>query len=157
MLESCKTAKERWGGVNDIIDSWLTERQHLISLFCKLSTHLNSSNHAKLISEIQSFCQIMVDYVSAGHFEVYGQLLEEGNMFDDGGPDLAKDLLLRIEATTEVALNFNDKFDTEDHCSEFIDGLTGELSIIGELLEERFELEDQLVDILHTVHAELVA
>ena len=32
MLENCKTAKERWGGVSEIIDRWLTERQELIVL-----------------------------------------------------------------------------------------------------------------------------
>ena len=33
MLENCKTARERWGGVSVIIDRWLQERQDLLVLF----------------------------------------------------------------------------------------------------------------------------
>jgi len=30
MLENCQSAKERWGGVSEIIDRWLQERQELL-------------------------------------------------------------------------------------------------------------------------------
>jgi regulator of sigma D len=30
MLENCKSAKERWGGVSEIIDRWLEERQQML-------------------------------------------------------------------------------------------------------------------------------
>ena len=33
MLESCKNAQERWGGVHQLIDRWLQERQELIGVF----------------------------------------------------------------------------------------------------------------------------
>ncbi len=37
MLENCKDAKERWGGVNEIIDRWLEERQQMLVQYCALS------------------------------------------------------------------------------------------------------------------------
>ena len=36
MLENCQNAKERWGGVSDIIDKWLKERQSLLVRYCDL-------------------------------------------------------------------------------------------------------------------------
>ena len=37
MLENCKTAQERWGGVSEIIDKWLQERKELLVQYCNLS------------------------------------------------------------------------------------------------------------------------
>ncbi|MFT6421094.1 MAG: regulator of sigma D, partial [Porticoccus sp.] len=36
MLENCKSAKERWGGVSQLIDQWLEERQEMLVRFCAL-------------------------------------------------------------------------------------------------------------------------
>ena len=30
MLENCRNARERWGGVSELIDRWLKERQELL-------------------------------------------------------------------------------------------------------------------------------
>ena len=37
MLESCRNAQERWGGVHQLIDRWLRDRQELIQAFDSLS------------------------------------------------------------------------------------------------------------------------
>jgi len=39
MLENCQSAKERWGGVNDIIDRWLHERQQLLVEYLPVIRH----------------------------------------------------------------------------------------------------------------------
>ena len=41
MLENCKTARERWGGVSVIIDRWLQERQDLLVLLRPERDQLN--------------------------------------------------------------------------------------------------------------------
>ncbi|WP_163830903.1 sigma D regulator [Spartinivicinus ruber] len=158
MLESCKTAKERWGGVSEIIDRWLNERQELLVTYCKLSG-LNAFDEDKseaVPERVQAFCQILVDYISAGHFEVYEQLLKEGKEFNDGGLELADKIYPKIQGTTEVLLNFNDRFDTTAHCNDLIDQFPSELSVVGQVLEERFTLEDQLIEVLHNSHKELM-
>jgi regulator of sigma D len=98
-------------------------------------------------------CEVLVDYVSAGHFEVYEQLIQEAREFNDGGLELAAKVYPRIEQTTGVALNFNDRVDgrllTEDDVRE----LFTELSKLGEVLESRFEMEDFLIEHLHNAHA----
>jgi regulator of sigma D len=72
MLEHCKSAKERWGGVSNIIDRWLQERQLLLVSYCSLAEIPSTTPSPEQITEV---CQLLVDYVSAGHFEVYDQLV----------------------------------------------------------------------------------
>ena len=154
MLEKCKNAKERWGGVSDIIDSWLEERQVLISQFVHLPEQQITE---ELNTKVQGFCQVLMDYLSSGHFEVYEQLLREGSDFDDGSLEEAQTLLPKIQLSTDVALDFNDDFanfltPTVQQVREFSE----RLSTLGEMLEERFELEDKMISVLHTSHRELV-
>jgi regulator of sigma D len=158
MLDNCKTAKERWGGVHEIIDKWLAERQELIVLYCELSSlSREPENEEPYSRKIKRLCQVLVDYVSAGHFEVYEQLLKEASEFNDGGIELAERLIPQIQETTEIALDFNDQYDNSVHTSNLIDTLPEKISLLGEALEERFVLEDQLIECLHNSHRELVA
>jgi regulator of sigma D len=149
MLESCQNAQERWGGVHLLIDRWLQERQELIAAFAAISdTGRAPSANAQ---SLQRFCEVLVDYVSAGHFEVYEQLTNEAKAFDDQrGLELAKQIYPRIEAITEVALSFNDRCDNGD-CRDSV-SLGEEVQRLGQLLHERFELEDCLIEVLHNAH-----
>jgi len=156
MLDNCKNATERWGGVSDLIDKWLLERQTLIVGLCDLSVNPGSSQENKA-EKFQSFCQVLVDYVSVGHFEVYEQLLNEAAEYDDGGIELAKKIIPLIEESTEIALAFNDRFDDIHKVDDGIEGLIQELEILGKTLEDRFELEDTLIESLHKVHAHSAA
>jgi len=158
MLESCKNAKERWGGVHRLIDGWLNERQELIVLFCGISTLKSlTPRETPMNVKVQAFCQVLIDYCSAGHFEIYEQLLKEAQEFDDGGTELANQVFPILEEMTQIFVDFNDKYDTAEHCLESITDLPKDLSELGELLSERFELEDQLIERLHNSHKELVA
>ncbi len=156
MLENCRNAKERWGGVSDIVDKWLKERQDLIVLYCEITSAEGESPEIQ-VSKYQRFCQILVDYVSAGHFEVYEQLIQEAKEFDDGGLELAKKIIPQIEVTTEIALKFNDQFDNVHKIDDGLGSLGKEMSKLGEVLEDRFEFEDALLEALHNSHADQVA
>ena len=37
MLESCRNAQERWGGVHQLIDRWLGERRELVLAYSALA------------------------------------------------------------------------------------------------------------------------
>jgi regulator of sigma D len=149
MLESCQNAQERWGGVHLLIDRWLQERQELVAAYAAI----NGSAQAPSADTLQRFCEILVDYVSAGHFEVYEQLTSEAKAFgDERGLELAKQIYPRIEVITEVALAFNDRCDKGD--GQDSTSLLDELKHLGQLLHERFELEDCLIEVLHNVHQE---
>lgn len=154
MLENCKSAKERWGGVNEIIDRWLEERQAMLVQYCALSGLDQDLSELQRGEKLRVFCQILVDYVSAGHFEVYDQLIKEGREFDDAEAlQEAGKLYDTIDTTTERLLDFNDKYlETDD-----LSSISGDLSQLGEALEVRFSTEDRLISVLHTSHKDLVS
>ena len=154
MLENCKTAQERWGGTHEMIDRWLADRQTALISYFAIQ---DSQGKEELSKHLQIFCQQLVDYVSEGHFEIYEQLFREAKEFDDGGIDLAKALYPEIEEYTQMMLDFNDKYISEDHVVMNIDSLKEDLSALGEKMTERFEMEDQLIERLHNVHKQVVA
>lgn len=150
MLESCENAQERWGGVHQLIDRWLHERHELVCAYGLLQHQADSLQTSS--DALVGFCQILLDYVSAGHFEVYEQLLAEAHAFgDQRGLELAKQIYPRIEAITEAALAFNDRCDSESPSAPALQ--VSELKRLGQLLHERFELEDCLIEVLHTAHS----
>lgn len=153
MLDNCQSARERWGGVSEIIDRWLQERQDLLVLFCKLSAQKDGIFPSDSENLLQRFCQILVDYVSAGHFEVYERLVDEGREFDDQeGLSKAKVHYKTIDSTTELILDFNDKYQETDDLSSLLQ----DLSRLGETLETRFEAEDRMIEVLHNSHKDQV-
>lgn len=154
MLESCKNAQERWAGVHKLIDRWLKEREDLVKAYHELEAKSDTlgADHQVLLT----FCEALVDYCSAGHFEVYEQLNGEAEAFgDDEGLDVTKQYYERINVITEKAMAFNDHCDNGDwsHAEE----VAAELKVLGGLLHERFEFEDLLIEVLHTSHKDHVA
>jgi len=107
---------------------------------------------------LRHFCELMVDYISAGHFEVYDHLIQEAEEFNDGkGLEVARRLYPEVSKTTEQVLAFNDNFDAVLSTQDDSPSLARELSKLGETLVSRFELEDQLIESLHYSHRELIA
>lgn len=150
MLENCHSATERWDVVNKIIDHWLQERRALLVDLCSLSAIDNfDEKNPEHDRQVRHFCQTLVDYLSVGHFEVYDQLVKEGQEFNDKkGLNTAAEIYKIIDATTESLLNFNDKYQETDDLSS----LTWDLSQTGQKLESRFEAEDQMIRVLHYAH-----
>lgn len=155
MLDHCKSRKERWDGVQSLIQRWLAERQELIVIYCSLCNIKDYHKDSALaLHKLQLFCEVLVDYVSAGHFEVYDHLAKEAEEFDD---DSARQLLQKhypaLTEFTQTALDFNDVYDTSEQSEKALGQLAERLSNLGEQLDERFRLEDQLIDALHNAHA----
>lgn len=147
MLENCRNAQERWGGVHLLLDRWLHDRHELVSAFQTLNARPQTSGPV-----LEEFCAQLMDYLSAGHFEIYEQLLGEARDFGDREAlALAAKVIPQIEASTAIMLDFNDRCDNGD-CRDSA-GLAHELQRLGELLEQRFELEDCLIEVLHNVHS----
>jgi regulator of sigma D len=154
MLESCQNAQERWGGVNKLIDRWLQDRLELIRVYDALGD--TPEELAADRDGLQKFCEVLVDYVSAGHFEIYEQLTSEAKAFnDERGLELADTIYPRLDVITKSALAFNDRCDKGD-CSDCT-VVAAEFKTLGGLLHERFELEDCLIEVLHNSHKEEIA
>lgn len=151
MLQNVESARERWGGVSIIIDRWLQERQDLLVIYCELSGL--SAEASQRGEKLQSLCQILVDYVSAGHFEIYDQLVKEAREFEDvEALKEAPKLFDIVDATTEAVLDFNDKYQEIDDLTT----LANDLSHLGETLATRFEAEDRMIEVLHVSHKDQV-
>jgi len=132
--------------VEALLDRWLTERTDLIAAFHAANERPEDDVDS---APLAKFCNILVDYVSAGHFEVFQKLVAEAKSFDDDKHiNEALTLLPEISSTTEIALKFNDHFEVAaDKLS-----LEIELATLRDVLAARFALEDKLIDILHSSH-----
>ncbi|QJD59529.1 sigma D regulator [Pseudomonas sp. gcc21] len=154
MLDSCTTAQERWGGVNEMVDRWLAERKQVVLEFSALRDRAPSAANSE--QALGSFCTILIDYVCAGHFEIYEQLTREAEELQDvRSLDLAGQVYPRIQTITQAALTFNDRYgDTTDFDEET---MQKDLKVLGGLLHERFELEDCLIEVLHNCHQDMLS
>lgn len=159
MLTKLEQAQQAWGGTHNAIDHWLEERQELIVDYCKLEGLPPFEKTAALPStdELQAFCQILIDYLSTGHFEVYDQIVSQCAEHSTKSLSLAQKIQPKIVLTTEALVEFNDKYaDGNQDDDALIMSLDNDMSKVGELLEQRFELEDQLLYTLATYHREVV-
>lgn len=162
MLTRLEQAQNKWGGSHSAIDSWLNERQELLVHYCKLvGTDRTDPKDNALPNhqEIVLFCQVMMDYISAGHFEVYEQIVKACKVNGSASQELAISLYPRIDSTTDTALSFNDKYadlDSEENKDKSPDEIFADfdmdLSQVGQALEERFGLEDELIETLYDKH-----
>ncbi len=154
MLKNIQSARERWGGVSEIVDRWLLERQGMLVLFLSLTDKNADHEPGEKEANLRKFCQIVVDYVSAGHFEVYEQLAQEARDLDDQQSlHEASEKYRTVDGTTEEILDFNDKYQETDDLSS----LESDLSRLGECLETRFEAEDYMIDVLHVRNKDKVS
>ena len=111
--------------------SFLDDRQNLIALVVKLNQAIDAGHHdiARLLT--QKLTAVLVDYLSAGHFQVFVDV------------DTASTTYRQIEATTDVAMRFYDRFSGAHR--EPLDAIKGALETLALTLESRFELEDMLL------------
>jgi regulator of sigma D len=154
MLEDCTTAQERWGGVHQLIDRWLDQRRELLVSFIELKDACNIELEAVSKARIDAFSELLMDYISAGHFEIYPQLREEAEAFeDDEAQGIADRLLARLEMSTELVLAFDADYATPVRCKQYLGRLPAWLDRLAKGLSERFALEDQLIARMHAAHA----
>ncbi len=155
MLTRIEQQQQQWGGSHNAIDKWLAERQEVLVEYCRLAGLPPFEKTDRALpqkKDIQSFCQLLMDYISAGHFEVFDQIVMQCK---ENGPNslaLAKTIYPQIVISTDVALTFNDKY-AEDSQVALHDNFDDNLSALGQFLEQRFELEDQLIETLYSKHS----
>ncbi|TDG15274.1 Rsd/AlgQ family anti-sigma factor [Seongchinamella unica] len=145
-----RNPEQQFNAVEELLTRWLKERREVLGKYTEIVVGMDGLLDQEALEKRQRLlCQLLVDYVSAGHFEVYHELLEEAESFADGSSSLAEKLMPAIGDTTEVILAYEEKY-TSANC----DGgkLKRDLSALGEVLESRFLLEDKLIAGLHNSH-----
>lgn len=128
--------RAEWLKIDSILTAWLKERQKLWLLYTQISDNT---------SVLKTFCQILVDYIAAGHFEVFEKLALASEICTPTHPALNEIVLENISKTTLLALNFNDKYNQDDNQSQDSQTLIHDLSQLGEHLANRIDWEDQLL------------
>jgi regulator of sigma D len=154
MLTKLEQAKEEWGGTLTIIDTWLEARQECVVLYCQLAGLPPYQQEIRSLPDqanITKFCQILLDYASTGHFEVYEQIIAQCNFDGEENLKIAQELYSRITKTTDTALNFNDKY-AENASDKALLDFDKDLSELGQIMESRFEREDQLLEVVYQHH-----
>lgn len=147
-----QTPNERRERTRKEIKQLIEDRNTVISQYynlAKLTEDYNSdiSNTLELVEE---FCQEMVDYMATGHFEIYRRI-EEGNERRSEIVKLADKIMPRINDTTQIAIAFNDLYDSTTEINEDAVGqLPNYLAKLGEELATRIDLEDQFINLLLT-------
>ncbi|MBY6187767.1 sigma D regulator [Marinobacter hydrocarbonoclasticus] len=156
MLTKLERAVDAWGGSSTLIDHWLESRRQLLIHYCQLAgLPPYEGNKGELPEEahIQQFCNLLVDYVSEGHFEVYDQVVSACEKNGEQSKTLAQTLFPKIAGSTDAALDFNDKY-TNGVSDDIMMELDQDLSHLGQKMEERFGFEDRLLEALFQRHSE---
>lgn len=109
MLKKFQQTQEQWGGSSEVIDHWLETRQSLIVEYCKLAALQPASQKTPLSSlptptELQNFCQHLVDYISEGHFKIYDMVMDQWRSTGFQATDEINTAYAKIVLTTDHCL-----------------------------------------------------
>ena len=136
-----------WGLKDQTINNWLLERHKVLIAYCELAGVTPNELKEKALPHdfyIKHFCQILMDYISAGHFDIFEKIINQyQHSAYDRAPSL-HEIYPKILLSTDLALQFNDRY-AESMNRQHLNTFDSHLSILGKHLEQRFELEDELL------------
>jgi regulator of sigma D len=148
--EHDQTRDERRTRSRNIIEHLETERAEVLINFCRVAgiePYESPNQQANQEECLRNFCQLMVDYLAAGHFGLYQRFMD-GQERRLNICELAEELYPQIAKTTQFALDFNDKYEHETE-DAFNDEFSEDLSKLGQALATRIELEDRLLQVIN--------
>lgn len=146
MNEQLNAIQERRTGSQELIQHMLKERNQLLSLLFQVSSEDSGDDHIESVNDLEEFVQVLVDYIAAGHFGLY-ERISEGKERRKAVSELAMEIYPRIEQTTEIALAFDEKYNSDSNNKD-LSHLQNDLSMLGEELTTRIELEDRLINLI---------
>ena len=85
-------------------------------------------------------------------FEVYNQAVTACEKHGESSQELARDLLPKISSSTDIVLDFNDKYSASKSDNILLE-LDDDLSRLGPSIENRFAFEDELIEVLHDYYS----
>ena len=142
-MQASEVSRERRYAVQTKYNTLLESRTETLSLYSQLaSLRPFKPDHDSQLA-LQEFCEALVDYTASAHFQLY-RFIDEGTELLTNVKDLASKLYPIIAETTQQILDFNEKYDCEDHCDN-LSSLDADLSKLGEILADRILYEDQII------------
>ena len=145
MPENRVSDVERRIETQEMVSKLLVERQEMMVLFCQVAGLEPYSPDEPANQRLSEFCQVLMDYMAFGHFEIYDRI-SRGEEKRADVIRVAEEVYAKLVEAADYAVAFNDKYDTSNkHESLDQDHLEQDLSILGEELAVRIEMEDRLV------------
>ncbi|AJJ10649.1 regulator of sigma D [Yersinia rohdei] len=147
MLNRLENLTQRVGGSNELIDQWLHARKELLVSYCAvIGIKPQKEKHTPLNGKaLENFCHNLVDYLSSGHFQIYDRIIKQVEGASSPKMTLTTKFYPALQNNTQTIMAFHDSYTNieidDDNCTEFQQAL----SDIGESLDARFKLEDQLI------------
>ena len=148
-MTTSEATVERRSQSHRAIQKLVDHRTQMLSLYGELAAHrpYTGSDNSEYISNlVQRFCQALIDYTADAHFRLY-RFVDNNKERRATVSNIAEKVYPQIEESTQMILDFNDKYDT-DESNKDLSKLESDLSILGEKLADRIEQEDLLVDVL---------
>ncbi|OED42216.1 hypothetical protein AB833_07675 [Chromatiales bacterium (ex Bugula neritina AB1)] len=145
--------EERRRDLGETLLALKDQRRKTLTAYCQI-TGVSSPDQSSVSSmkdiapvALQEFLNIMVDYIAMGHFSVYQRIIEGKER--RGAVKQAADVAYPgIGETTDVMVEFNDKYENFDGASSDQEALKDDLSRLGEMFAIRGELEDEIIEAL---------
>ncbi|MDH3281479.1 MAG: sigma D regulator [Gammaproteobacteria bacterium] len=139
--------RERRSQTRALAHKLVTERTQMLVLYCR-AAGLGTEKETESAGEVvEKFCQVLVDYIAAGHFTLY-ERITSGKERRHNVREIAEQTYPTIALTTEQVVEFNDKYEDRRRAENKAE-LMKDLSELGEQLAIRVELEDRLLNAMN--------
>jgi len=142
-MQTSSASAERRYAAKTKLNTLMQSRTETLALFNQLAGLRPFKPDHEIQLALQEFCEALVDYTASAHFQLY-RFIDEGTERRTKVLDIAKQVYPNIADTTQQILDFNEKYDCEDHCNNLSE-LDGDLSRLGEILADRILYEDQVI------------
>lgn len=126
-----------------LIEDMLRERQQMLVLLWELTKQDFSDADNALVTLLDDFEDVLVDYIAAGHFGLY-QRLGDGSERRQPVLDVAREIYPSIVPSTDTAMAFSERYERPSPTT-LQERLAQDLSRLAEALSTRIELEDRLI------------
>ncbi len=142
-----RTGKDRRAGSKEQISTLVVTRTETLALYADLAGRRPFSEEHGTARVLQRFCQALIDYTASAHFQLYRHMVEKQEKRTHL-LQVAEQIFPRILETTAQILEFNDKYE-KPALKGRTDELADDLSHLGEVLADRIQLEDQIIQAVH--------
>ena len=147
MLNSSLLQKDKSLQTQHLISTLQAQRSAVWAMYCKIAEMQASfADREKISPMLSSFSQLLIDYISLGHFGIYEKLMARKQQ-PLAALSYAIKLYPAFSNTTAVAILFNDAY-VGSKRNWHTENLVSNLSKLGEHLAKRMEIEDWLCRLL---------
>lgn len=141
---------DRRGRSREKLATLVKTRTETLSRYTDLASQRPFEKDREVEEALQEFCQVLIDYTASAHFQLYRYITDKLER-RSAVLKVADDVYPHIAQTTDAILRFNDKYEGVDIINgnkELLELLDKDLSGLGEILAERIQLEDKVINAL---------